>query len=121
MPRYGKSFKSFQRIIPSLKLDVTCSPKSHQKPHDHKNELKSFDTRTLQLLSVFCIETSHYVCFTRITGSGKDEWVFFDSMAERQSMYVIIIHVLIRSDQQLLAIYTIDVAISGKIAMISDY
>ena len=38
-----------------------------------------------QLLSVLCIETSHYVCFTRITGSsGKDEWVFFDSMAERQ-------------------------------------
>ena len=45
-----------------------------------------FDTGTLQLLSVLCIETSHYVCFTRITGSGKDEWVFFDSMAERQGM-----------------------------------
>ena len=37
----------------------------------------------LQLLSVLCIETSHYVCFTRIMGSEKDEWVFFDSMAER--------------------------------------
>jgi len=37
---------------------------------------------TLQLLSVLCIETSHYVCFTRIMGSERDEWVFFDSMAE---------------------------------------
>ena len=39
----------------------------------------------LQLLSVLCIETSHYVCFTRIMGSGKTDcqWVFFDSMAER--------------------------------------
>ena len=37
----------------------------------------------LQLLSVLCIETSHYVCFTRIMGSEKTDWVFFDSMAER--------------------------------------
>ena len=33
----------------------------------------------LQLLSVICIETSHYVCFTR-TG---DHWLFMDSMADR--------------------------------------
>ena len=52
---------------------------------DHQHERQDFrHTGTLQLLSVLCIETSHYVCFTRITGSGKDEWVFFDSMAERQ-------------------------------------
>ena len=88
MPRYGKSFKSFQRIIPSLTLDVTCSPKLYQKPRDHKKELKSFNTTSLQLLSVLCIEVSHYVCFTRITGSGKDEWLFFDSMAERQGMFL---------------------------------
>ena len=63
-----------------------CSLKRHQKSCDHKHELNNndFDTGTLHLLSVLCIETSHYVCFTRITGSGKDEWVFFDSMAERQ-------------------------------------
>ena len=64
----------------------TCSPNWHQKYCDHKHGL-DFDTGTLQLLSVLCIETSHYVCFTRITGSGKDEWVFFDSMAERQGNY----------------------------------
>ena len=63
----------------------TCSPPWHQNFCDHNHELyNDFDTGTLQLLSVLCIETSHYVCFTRITGSGKDEWVFFDSMAERQ-------------------------------------
>ena len=65
----------------------TCSPRWHQTYYnDQKHEFSNndFDTGTLQLLSVLCIETSHYVCFTRITGSGKDEWVFFDSMAERQ-------------------------------------
>ena len=30
------------------------------------------------------------MCFTRIAGSGKDEWVFFDSMAERTGTYVTI-------------------------------
>ena len=63
----------------------TCNCSPDQDPSDHKHKLdNNFDTGTLQLLSVLCIETSHYVCFTRITGSGKDEWVFFDSMAERQ-------------------------------------
>ena len=35
----------------------------------------------LDLLSVVCIETSHYICFTR----SDDRWVFFDSMANRVS------------------------------------
>ena len=64
----------------------TCSPYWHQNFCDHKHEFDNdvFDTGTLQLLSVLCKRASHYVCFTRITGSDKDEWVFFDSMAERQ-------------------------------------
>ena len=37
----------------------------------------------LDLLSVICIETSHYICFTR----SEDRWVFFDSMANRVSKY----------------------------------
>ena len=54
-------------------------PKRCEKLHDiADNRIK------LKLLSVICIETSHYVCFTRVTGSEKDQWVFFDSMAERQ-------------------------------------
>ena len=63
-----------------------CSSGQYSECYDHKrdSDVNDYDTGTLQLLSVLCIETSHYVCFTRITGSGKDEWVFFDSMAERQ-------------------------------------
>ena len=33
----------------------------------------------MELLSVICIETNHYVCYTR---SG-DKWLFHDSMADR--------------------------------------
>ena len=44
----------------------------------------------LQLLSVLCIETSHYVCFTRIMGSEQTDWVFFDSMAERPGTYSVV-------------------------------
>ena len=36
----------------------------------------------LELMSVVCIEKSHYVCFTRL----EDSWVFFDSMADRTGM-----------------------------------
>jgi hypothetical protein len=34
----------------------------------------------LELLSVLCIETSHYVCFSR---DNDGRWLFFDSMADR--------------------------------------
>ena len=40
---------------------------------------ESDDLSGLELLSVICIETSHYVCFTRSEG----RWVFFDSYASR--------------------------------------
>ena len=33
----------------------------------------------MQLMSVICIEKSHYVCFTRF----EKRWFFFDSMADR--------------------------------------
>ena len=62
---------------------IKCSEHQHKIYYDHEHDLNLHTSGTLQLLSVLCIETSHYVCFTRITGSGKDEWVFFDSMAER--------------------------------------
>ena len=38
---------------------------------------------TLNLLSVICIETSHYVCFTRTLAHDQKRWIFFDSMADR--------------------------------------
>ena len=34
----------------------------------------------LELLSVLCIETSHYVCFSR---DSEGRWLFFDSLADR--------------------------------------
>nr|XP_015220280.1 PREDICTED: ubiquitin carboxyl-terminal hydrolase CYLD-like isoform X3 [Lepisosteus oculatus] len=36
----------------------------------------------LELFAVLCIETSHYVSFVKY-GSGRDSWLFFDSMADR--------------------------------------
>ena len=71
-------------------LDLWHNHPNRQSHRPHR--LKStgtdndFDTGKLQLLSVLCIETSHYVCFTRAT---ENEWVFFDSMAERLGMYVL--------------------------------
>ena len=52
----------------------------------------------LKLLSVICIETSHYVCYTR---SG-DKWLFHDSMADRLCKINHIINLL------LIMIYSID-------------
>lgn len=41
----------------------------------------------MELFAVVCIETSHYVAFTRC-GSGADAtWCFFDSMADRKGKY----------------------------------
>lgn len=37
----------------------------------------------LDLFAVLCIETSHYVSFIR-HGPGSQDWIFFDSMADRQ-------------------------------------
>jgi hypothetical protein len=42
----------------------------------------------LDLLSVICIETSHYICFTR----SEERWVFFDSMANRVRKFISYLH-----------------------------
>ena len=39
------------------------------------------EAKDLKLLSVICIQTSHYVCFTRSVTQNR--WIFFDSMADR--------------------------------------
>ncbi|XP_066483906.1 ubiquitin carboxyl-terminal hydrolase CYLD-like [Tiliqua scincoides] len=39
--------------------------------------------QTMQLFAVLCIETSHYVAFTRY-GPDVHQWLFFDSMADRE-------------------------------------
>lgn len=80
----GKSTESMQ-----LYFCTGCNDIWHKHPRrvKHVPELNKEngvkEIGRLQLLSVLCIETSHYVCFTRIMGPEKDDWVFFDSMAER--------------------------------------
>lgn len=37
----------------------------------------------LELFAVLCIETSHYVSFIK-HGPNSQDWIFFDSMADRQ-------------------------------------
>jgi len=62
----------------------TCSGRvhSHKDRASHKPERCGEITEAgeLELLSVICIETSHYVCFTR---DSEGKWVFSDSMANR--------------------------------------
>ncbi|KAG7167890.1 Ubiquitin carboxyl-terminal hydrolase CYLD-like, partial [Homarus americanus] len=141
MPRFGKDYKMYPRILPSMVLDVTdviensprqciicgklaeyecrecfgqcgsglesiafCA-KCMDKVHSHKKRGSHSSTRKLkvppdfqmladhcgsiprvymELFAVVCIETSHYVAFTRC-GSGADAtWCFFDSMADRK-------------------------------------
>ncbi|KAJ8041594.1 Ubiquitin carboxyl-terminal hydrolase CYLD [Holothuria leucospilota] len=154
LPRFGKQFKLYDWIIPSLEMDITpivknstrqcsvcgqlalqeckdCRPKiesediiqsfcgvcwkqkhqsnpreklSHHAPvtlsctrefmaryvectHNGADPTAAqdiYDSHKMELFSVMCIETSHYVAFVK-TGSGQDsQWVFFDSMADRR-------------------------------------
>ena len=53
---------------------------SHKDRTKHKKERCTEVCVEMQLLSVICIETSHYVCFTR---DMKGRWIFSDSMANR--------------------------------------
>ena len=68
-----------------VKLWHSHRDRRHHKPVSKQPSNDGGDPGRLRLLSVLCIETSHYVCFTRVQGSGTNEWVFFDSMAERPS------------------------------------
>ncbi|KRY86219.1 Ubiquitin carboxyl-terminal hydrolase CYLD [Trichinella pseudospiralis] len=38
----------------------------------------------LQLAAVLCIESSHYVSFVRVGDRPESDWIFFDSMADRE-------------------------------------
>ncbi|XP_071342615.1 ubiquitin carboxyl-terminal hydrolase CYLD [Trachinotus anak] len=140
MPRFGKKFKMFDKIIPSLELDITdllsegpqqcilcgrmaveqctdcfkdpvfsqtgfkvfckeCSSQVHSHPQRLSHQPAALDvpkgylshsrhhtqmTRDkLELFAVLCIETSHYVSFIKY-GPNSEDWIFFDSMADRQ-------------------------------------
>uniref|UniRef100_A0A3B4VII5 ubiquitinyl hydrolase 1 n=1 Tax=Seriola dumerili TaxID=41447 RepID=A0A3B4VII5_SERDU len=141
MPRFGKKFKMFEKIVPSLELDVTdllsepqqcvlcghlaeeqcadcfkdplfsqtgfkvfckeCSFKVHSHPQrrshqpdaldvpkgylDHGKSHTQMTRDKLELFAVLCIETSHYVSFIKY-GPNSEDWIFFDSMADRQEI-----------------------------------
>ena len=63
----------------------TCNAFIHthksRKNHTPKQCMQGSGAAELVLLSVLCIETSHYVCFSRDPEEGR--WLFFDSMANR--------------------------------------
>ena len=79
----------------SLFLCKECSEFVHKRRHDHKfEEVKTkrplgdaSGISKISLLSVICIETSHYVCFTRT----DEKWLFHDSMANRVCKYMYLI------------------------------
>ena len=66
----------------------SCMPSVHAHPdrQSHNPEAIAEERVTepviFELMSVVCIEKSHYVCFARL----EDRWVFFDSMADRTGM-----------------------------------
>ncbi|OCT62830.1 ubiquitin carboxyl-terminal hydrolase CYLD [Xenopus laevis] len=129
MPRFGKTFKTFPFIFPSMDLDITkmlyqrsqvcckcqepadyrcsqcfadplttdgqicqychlCETQIHKQLKDHHprrldvQNISFASAVRLELLAVLCIRTSHFISFVKY-GSGKNSWVFFDSMASR--------------------------------------
>ncbi|PIK48540.1 hypothetical protein BSL78_14595 [Apostichopus japonicus] len=68
--------KKFQEIAKMVDEDDIAEKTQHLYPENR-----------MELFSVICIETSHYMAFVK-TGSGDGEqWVFFDSMADRQGRF----------------------------------
>ncbi len=96
----AKSKKVCRECISDYRLEdssVSFCEDCMEKVHSHSNRKTHkpewcqevaylLKIAEFELLSVICIETSHYVCFTR---SGK-RWIFFDSMGNRvcKSYYV---------------------------------
>ncbi|XP_029436760.1 ubiquitin carboxyl-terminal hydrolase CYLD-like isoform X2 [Rhinatrema bivittatum] len=61
-------------------------PQSLQLPEELLSQmafLRVVPRQTMRLFAVLCIETSHYVAFTKY-GPGETDWSFFDSMADRE-------------------------------------
>ena len=79
----GEDDPSFQTGVTHHFCELCVKP-AHEHPNRRGHSFEAVQERSsepvvLDLMSVVCIEKSHYVCFTRL----KDSWVFFDSMADR--------------------------------------
>ena len=83
----SKGFLQYKQPDGYVYFCTECSTRAHKRKDrkDHKVEDASTELYTLDLLSVICIETSHYVCFTR--DLNTETWIFFDSMANRVCKY----------------------------------
>ncbi|XP_053199114.1 LOW QUALITY PROTEIN: ubiquitin carboxyl-terminal hydrolase CYLD [Scomber japonicus] len=87
MPRFGKDFKMFDAILPTL------SPQSQKRTSHSPVKIGIPDgpwsgplhcaRQQMSLFAVTCIETSHYVSFVK-NGPLPTDWLFFDSMADRE-------------------------------------
>ncbi|XP_062994006.1 ubiquitin carboxyl-terminal hydrolase CYLD-like [Elgaria multicarinata webbii] len=90
-PSFGvRHIKQFCRIC-SQQVHRHRARRGHQpRPLHLPEELSRLGSlpdvvprQTMQLFGVLCIETSHYVAFTR-HGPDVHQWLFFDSMADRE-------------------------------------
>ena len=72
-------------------LCARCSRRFHALTSRNNHVLDQnigcgIDGYSLNLLSVICMETNHYVCFTKEPSDDPNKppkWIFFDSMANR--------------------------------------
>ena len=86
---------SFNQVIETpffcASFCTTCCGQVH-KHHKRRNhrwkEIKVgselYEGEELELFSVVCIETSHYVSFVKFE---DHQWVFFDSMSDRRGIF----------------------------------
>jgi len=58
-------------------------PKKLVKPESYVERGDDVDKAEMELFGVVCIATSHYVAFVKCGEGVNEQWVFFDSMADR--------------------------------------
>jgi ubiquitin thioesterase CYLD len=69
-------------------------PQDYRVIHNEQKKIQqqnpSIPREKMELFAVVCIQTSHYVSFVKC-GKGKDaQWIFFDSMADRMGISIVI-------------------------------
>uniref|UniRef100_A0A8C6XKJ8 ubiquitinyl hydrolase 1 n=1 Tax=Naja naja TaxID=35670 RepID=A0A8C6XKJ8_NAJNA len=87
-PSFGmRHIKQFCKICnQQVSLCQLSFPGYFLKLYLFDKEYITIPRQTMQLFAVLCIETSHYVGFTR-HGPDVHQWLFFDSMADREGEF----------------------------------